>query len=240
MINTLRERIDRFPAIAQPLRNLIRSLRARPIIKHLKHKQSVFFVQVGSNDGLQGDPICGLINRYSNWRGMLIEPVPFIFERLKQNYNYSDRFIFENVAISNKSGSRKFYYVSRKAKEELGDKLPYWHDQLGSFDKNHILKHIDGILEPYIVETEVETITLPELLDKNNVDKIDLLHIDTEGYDYKVLSQVDFSKYRPSVILYEDKHLSTQEKYLAKALLNSADYICIRFDALNTLAYAIG
>ena len=45
--------------------------------------------------------------------------------------------------------SHTFYWVGEKAATELAD-LPAWWDELGSFNKNHILKHLNGRLAPYI------------------------------------------------------------------------------------------
>ena len=66
----------------------------RNILKNLKRKDFVFFIQVGSNDGKMGDPIDNIIVTNNNWKGIFSEPVGFLFERLKQNYGISDRFIF--------------------------------------------------------------------------------------------------------------------------------------------------
>ncbi|GGA33418.1 FkbM family methyltransferase [Okeania sp. KiyG1] len=238
MYESIKSTLSRYPAVYEPLRkalNRYRNLkiqynsnrRLRKIQKqiwtHIRHKNSVFFVQVGSNDGFHGDPIRDLVIKNTNWKGIFIEPIPFLFERLKQNYNNSERFIFEKIAISTQRGFQKFYYVCEEAKTELGG-LPEWYDQLGSFDRNHILKHLQGKLEPYIIEEDIETITMQEIFDRNNVEAIDLLHIDTEGFDYKVLSQVDFLRYKPCVIMYEQKHLSNDEKKLAKSLLEKYNY----------------
>jgi len=205
------------------------------IIRILKYEPSVFFVQVGSNDGLQGDPIHEFIMQNKSWSGIFIEPVRFLFERLRQNYQNADRFIFENVAISTEIGKRNFYYVSEKAKSELGSALPYWHDQLGSFDRNHIAKTLDGMLEPYIVEEEIECVPLEQVLDRNQVITIDLLHIDTEGFDYKVLSQLNLKKYHPLIILFEHNLLSPDELEKARSLLKNAGYKLFEYGA-DTLA----
>lgn len=165
---------------------------------------SVFFVQVGANDGVAGDQIHELIMEHG-WRGILVEPVKHIFERLQQTYSDPQRFILCNVAISEEPAT--FYYVSEKASKRG---FPYWHDQLGSFHRNHILKHLDGQLEPYIVEEEIDCITLDQLLAE--VVGIDLLAIDTEGHDYRVLSQLDFGRFHPTVILIEHAHLTRDDK----------------------------
>lgn len=197
---------------------------AKQIEKTLEINGNIFFVQVGSNDGLQGDPLHELITKNKKWSGIFIEPVEFLFQRLKRNYENSERFVFEKVAIGSEKETKKFYYVKEGAKADLGDKLPFWYDQLGSFNKDHILKHLNGKLEPYIVEEEIQCVPIQEIFDKNLVKKLDLIHIDTEGFDYKVLSQVNFKKYKPSIVLYEHKHLSMDEKEKAKSLLKIFKY----------------
>jgi FkbM family methyltransferase len=202
------------------------------IVKCLKHKNSVFFVQVGSNDGLQGDPLHDLIISHAHWKGMFIEPVPHLFQRLKRNYDNAGRFIFENVAISDNNEPRQFYYVSEDAKATFGDRLPFWYDQTGSFEKKHLIKHVNRInktLQSYIVEDYIRTISLPELFVRHGIKKIDLLHIDAEGYDHQVLLQLDFLRYRPSVVLYEQEHLSNDEKKSARLLLEAHEYSCVAY-----------
>jgi FkbM family methyltransferase len=192
------------------------------IVKAIGSRSRVFFVQVGSNDGLQGDPIHDLIIDRKSWSGIFIEPVDFLFNRLRKNYGEDERFIFENVAISSEKGNKKFYYVSERARSELD--LPYWHDQLGSFDKSHITRMLGEEIRPYIVEGNVVCLPLQDVLDRNQVDAIDLLHIDTEGFDYQVLSQVDIKRYKPSVILFEH-HLLTDEEFVkASKLLRTTGY----------------
>lgn len=200
----------------------------------LAGRNQVHFVQVGSNDGAQGDPIHRLARRNPRWSGIFIEPVGFLFERLRANYAGEARFVFENVAIAAERGSAPFYYVSERAKAALGDRLPYWYDQLGSFNRNHIVKHLDGLLEPYIVELELPCLPLQEVLDRNAVSRVDLLHIDTEGYDWQVLRQFDFGRYRPQVVLYEHKHLPKQDRHAARELLRAQGYR-LSNDASDTL-----
>jgi len=197
------------------------------ILKAVGSKSSVFFVQVGSNDGLQGDPIHDLIVSRNSWSGIFIEPIDFLFQRLRNNYGDAERFIFENVAIATEKGSKKFYYVSEKAKNELD--LPYWHDQLGSFDRAHVTNMLGEQMTPYIVETDVECLPLQDVLDRNRVDAIDLLHIDTEGFDYKVLSQLDFKRYKPSVILFEHHLLPNDEFVKARKLLRGNGYRLLQY-----------
>lgn len=210
------------------------SLRAQ-LREALAGLPSVFFVQVGSNDGAQGDPIHRFARDDARWAGIFIEPVGYLFERLRANYAGDKRFVFENVAIAAERGSARFYSVSERAKAALGDRLPYWYDQLGSFDRNHIVKHLDGLLEPYIKELELPCLPLQEVLDRNHAAHIDLLHIDTEGYDWQVLRQFDLARYRPRVVLYEHRHLPPADRSAARERLRQHGYR-LSNDASDTLA----
>jgi FkbM family methyltransferase len=205
------------------------------IKRKLRGRSSIFFVQVGSNDGLNGDPLHNLIKGNPRWKGVFIEPVRYTFDRLRSNYNGDDRFVFENIAISESVGEVDFFYVSEDAKAKLGQ-LPYWYDQLGSFDREHIVKHLEGRLEPFIVKERVKCETLNHVLSRNRVSKIDLLHIDVEGFDYNILAQVDFLRYRPDVILFEHRHLTSNNKRNAVRLLKSHGYTLGEFGG-DTLAW---
>jgi FkbM family methyltransferase len=182
-------------------------------------------VQIGSNDGRTTDPIYRILKKRKKWKALLVEPVPHIFNRLKKNYSGNDRFSFEQAVI-NEGVKTQFYWVSEKAKIDVPG-LPPWHDQLGGFNRQHILTHMPN-LEPYIVSEEINGITLETLLTKHHVSHINLLHIDTEGSDFKILSQINLSCMPPDVILYECKHLSSSDQQKSYELL-SAKYSLYNF-----------
>jgi FkbM family methyltransferase len=140
---------------------------------------------------------------------LFVEPVPYLFDRLKRNYAGHPRFLFENSVV-NDGSNITFYWVAEQAKESIPG-LPDWYDQLGGFDRAHITRHIPE-LEGHIQEADLSGITLDHLFAKHDIAKIDLLHIDTEGADFKVLSQLDLNKHTPKIILYERKHLSKKEE----------------------------
>src|SRR5262245_48292496 len=61
----------------------------------------VTFIQIGANDGLRNDPIREFIVRDA-WTGVLVEPLPDVFDLLKKNYSgrAAARLEFVNAAIS--------------------------------------------------------------------------------------------------------------------------------------------
>jgi FkbM family methyltransferase len=212
------------------------------VIKKYIKNSGCNIVQIGSNNGITGDPVFHLALTKSKWQVLFVEPVPYLFEKLKSNYPVDSRFHFDNVAIND--GSRQvFYYVNKDANKKL-ENLPNWYDQLGSFDKKHITKHLDGILEPFIEELEVKGVTLDQLFKSNHVDNLKLLHIDTEGYDWKVLKQLNLKKYTPDIILFEHEHLQGPEKEEAVEKFKNdyhiieleRDFLFVKKDIISTRA----
>src|SRR5271165_1303468 len=59
--------------------------------------ENFFFVQIGAYDGYDCDPIQKFIRRYG-WNGILVEPQPDAFEKLRQNYENFPGLIFERTA----------------------------------------------------------------------------------------------------------------------------------------------
>ena len=100
------------------------------------------FVKVGANDGITGDPCSDILLSNKRWKGLLIEPVPYCFDRLRATFHDGQRFFLEQVAIGATAGEATFYYVDQKALESMPN-LPSRFDQLGSFDKSHIVKHLN-------------------------------------------------------------------------------------------------
>ena len=170
-----------------------------------------FFVKVGANDGVSGDPCSDILLSRTAWKGLLVEPVPYLVEALQANFSDSDRFIIEQVGIGQIEGESKFYYVDPAAKE-INPDLPDWCEQLGSFKRSHLIKELNGILEPYIIQCPVEVCRLSSLLSRIQIVQIDLLHVDTEGFDLEVLKSLDFSRYTPLAIFIEHKHLNKNDR----------------------------
>lgn len=196
------------------------------------HKKT-FFIQVGSNDGKMQDTIYKYITK-DGWNGILIEPVKYLFEKLKENYkDYESQLHFENVAISKQNSILKFYSL----KKSDDSSVPFWAKGLGSFNKSVILKHKIYIpqIEELLIEHDLETITLADLQKKYNIQGPDVLMIDTEGYDYEILKSYPFKKFYPSLIIYEHRHLSKEDFKESMVYLRGMEYLLYAFEC-DTLA----
>ena len=232
---------DAVPVIRKPARAIYNRLPscfhetpAKLIARTFSREVPFFFISIGANDGIAGDPLVELVRHNGGCKGIFVEPVAFLFERLRKNYgDDSERFIFENVAIGEYDGLKKFYYLDRNS--EGG--LPDWAEEIGSFDKSHILRHFPTLTGSQILCADVKCVTLLTLLARNQVGHVDLLVIDVEGYELGVLRQIDFSVIKPRVIIFEHKHLTDAEFSSAKAILLGNDYRLIQFgrDTVATL-----
>ena len=180
------------------------------------------FVKIGANDGTTGDPVSKILLADQRWKGLLIEPVPYIFKRLTENFSDSTRFSLEQAAIGKHSGEAPFYYVNPEAASHIPN-LPYWHDQLGSFDRNHIIRQL-SVLEPFIIEERVPVLTLDQVFCKHEIKDVHLLHIDTEGYDHEVLKAVNLEKQPPMAIYIEHLNLARSDKAEMLRRLRKAGY----------------
>ena len=165
--------------------------------------ESVDFLQVGShvgnslNDHLFGENVI-------NKNIILIEPVPYLFNTLKENYSSKvkkNTIQFLNIAISNKDESLTLYVPSST---NDFSKFPYWASQLASTNKDHISTHIPNLLVDTIT---VPCFTLNTLIEKMGIQHIDYLMVDTEGHDYDILMDLDLSKIKPKKIRFENKHM---------------------------------
>lgn len=192
----------------------------------------VTFVQIGSCDGQAGDPLREHAFQ-GHWRGLVVEPVPANFARLQQTYRSLPSVLCRNVALSTANESRTFYCID--APESAN--VPSWAVQIGSFDRDHLVKHaalFEG-LDRYISSIEVECMDLSTLLQTSGLDHIDILHTDVEGFDLQVLKQIDFTRWKPELILFEDFHMSNAERQEALNLLSGQDYAFVE-GGMNVLA----
>lgn len=188
-----------------------------------RHQPDAFFVQVGANDGQMMDPLRKQVLK-SRWRGLLIEPVPQLFEQLSRNYAAAgSRVRPVNVAVAAQEGRLPFYHL--RAHPDLPP-LPSWAQGLGSFRRDVILSHRNRLpdLDRYLTEIAVPSLTWTGLCEHYEVERIDLLVTDTEGYDFEIIRQIDFTRWRPALIVYEHHHFTPQTRADCQALLHAQGY----------------
>lgn len=178
------------------------------------------FVQIGSCDGVANDPLHETVVSH-HWPGVLVEPIPRLFEQLVGNYKDLPQLQFCNVAVANEVGTATMYAV----KPQAGD--PEWVDQLASFDREVVLRHAYALpnLEGRIFQISVESMPLGSLVARCNLSAIDLLHIDAEGFDDEIIGQVDMgASWAPRYVIFEQKHLDRDRWVRVREMLEGGGY----------------
>lgn len=186
----------------------------------LGSRDAVTVVQVGANDGVQDDPIHGLLREHATWKAYLIEPQPDVFEQLEKNSADLPNARCINCAIAEQDGKVTLYRIRQDPS------VPESISGLASFDRGMLAKqkkrypHVESLIESIHVPAK----TIRTLLTEYGIESIDLLQIDTEGFDDQVLRMVLEAQIRPVVINFESWHLSTPQKEQAASMLRQHGY----------------
>ena len=196
-------------------------------------------VVVGAHTGIY---LKELIDKYNNNKILLVEPVPYNYEILKKNYEHHKNIQICKYGILDKKKIDNFFYVKKDSVAELGK---HWATGIGSFDKNHVLNHKTKrfkIEEKHIERIEIEFITFADLIRKFSIRSIEMLQLDVEGAEYKIMKSIDYEKIEINQILFEAKHLDGTFKEgdkleEIKNILLSNNYKIKQIDKENILAF---
>lgn len=149
-----------------------------------------FFVDVGAGDPEEESVTKNLVDRL-NWRGINIEPLPDLFERL-QSVRPND--INLSVAIDTQPGKATFYRILPAPGLQGGTGLStldftvaQMHRQTGWGAQ----------------EMEVDVVTLEAIFAEHAYPGFDLLKVDVEGREASVLASADLAFWRPRVLVVE-------------------------------------
>lgn len=175
---------------------------------------------VGAFDGVTNDPTSQFIEK-SKSKAIYIEPQPSPFARLQSRLGGLKNIALLNAAIDEVSGFRDLYCVLPSI-----DELPAWTEQVASFRREHLLKHevqAPG-LSKHIVALKVPTLSFDDLLDKYNLQSLDILQIDAEGMDAQLLTWFPFHRIKPAILHYETVHMLPDEHQSIQRRLRALGY----------------
>ena len=151
-------------------------------LKNKINKIDIIF-DVGSHMGTYTDMV---VKAYPNCKSFLFEPQSKIFKKIEQKYSKNENINVFNLAISDTEKKQNLNLNHHDLTASLLDFNP----------KSNYLKFKAKLYEIDInkmnYETElVEIITLDKFIVDNNLEKIDLLKIDTEGNELNVLKGLE-------------------------------------------------
>ena len=155
-----------------------------------------FYVDVGAHDGISLNNTL-YFEKNNNWRGINIEPIKKVFEKLVLNRPNN---INLNCAICNNDGETEFLCNTGYTEMLSGIK--------DNFDKRHLMRlqseNIESKSTTEIIK--VQTKKLETILHENNISHVNYLSIDVEGAEFEVIKSINFDKVFIDVIGFENNY----------------------------------
>lgn len=214
-MNALKQHLRRWLALGD-LFYFTKTARFRPVVEQCCFEpfalalcstfpslQALRFCQIGANDGKSGDPLFPFVAPY-HWEGVLYEPIPANYAKLVETYGSNTRCMLKREAVGTSDGTLELFYVENRGG------LPEWVSQIAGYTRANLLAHAS--LCPQIPE-HIRSLSVP-MVDIRNVlascGKLDILVIDVEGLETKLLECVDMASL-PALVMFEITHIPGEQ-----------------------------
>jgi FkbM family methyltransferase len=174
-----------------------------------------FFVDVGAHNGISINNTL-YFEKYNNWTGINIEPIPKVYDQLKLN---RPACININCAVSNTEGVAEF--ILNEGYSEM----------ISGLKDNYDIRHHERLkkeIQQFGSESKiVDVITrkLESIFEEHNIKHVNYLTIDVEGSEFKVIKSINFDKVFIDVIEFENNYENISEPIVK--YLEDRDYIII-------------
>lgn len=208
-------------------------------------------VQVGANDGRLNDPIFDLMQAFAQrTEALLIEPQSGLIPYLRENYAFHPHCQIYNGAIGPAGELRLFSIDPRvwpKLKAPQDPTWPAYRAPSGVTSTNRAIvqawltKNLADrqLIDQAILETSVPSTPLLPLLERMNFPtRIDVLQIDTEGFDDQVIAHCAIETTKPRIIHFEATHLGAGRYQDLSTRLEAAGYVLSK-QGHNSLAVLV-
>ncbi len=174
-------------------------------------------LSIGENDGRTLSNSLRLIEE--GWRAVLVEPSKEAFQRMQDLHKYNNNVLCVNYGIGDETGNFVFYesgtHLNKNDISLLStldaSQIDRWKSSGEQFTKKEIqcLTYSDFCLLSSVKQFMYEKLSVE---DKNPcIHKFDYITIDAEGFDWKILSQIDLSYTK--LVIVEVNNTDTQ-KYI--------------------------
>ena len=168
-------------------------------IDFCEEAQDFSLVLIGAHSGLKTQQF--VFEASLQGKVCLVEPTPHLFAKLQKRWIQNQQVTLVNKAVYLRDSDEIDFY----SMDESANLHRDYGDQLGSFNPEHAESHVKD-LKQYVQKISVTGISLTSLFEEIDCRSIDILFLDTEGYDCMILNSYDFAEIKPKQILFEHKH----------------------------------
>jgi FkbM family methyltransferase len=185
------------------------------ILKKYLNFDNGFFIEVGAHNGIFQSNTYNLEKKL-NWKGFLIEPSFNVYLECIKNRPNSLCF---NLALTSQE-----YYKKKNFLRGNFDGSPMarvWEKKSGFSTFQNIKDFIKGKIK-FTKKSNVTAVPLQLLIDFFQIKKVNFLSLDVEGYEYEVLTGLNFNLCSPEIILIEVRDIHKEKIF---ELLNKSNYI---------------
>jgi FkbM family methyltransferase len=169
------------------------------LLNYLFHGKTMgTFVDIGAHDGVTFSNSI-FFEKHKNWSGVCVEPIPEVFEKLKQTRSCT----CIQGCISSKQGVEKFLRI----KADIVD-TEMLSGLVADYDEKHISRIEKEIQEHKgsKEEIEVKCYDINVILQQEGQKRIDFFTIDTEGNEFKILQTIHFDQFDIDIVLVENNY----------------------------------
>ena len=198
-------------------------------------------VQIGAYVG--NDDVYKIIVNEPNINALLIEPVPWYFDKLKQNYSNipnPNRISFDNSVIHIYDGECIFHCMKEVEYEFNYNTDKNWGPEISGVNLELIKEHEQYLNNQHFQykTLNLKCITSLSLINKYNITDIEFLKIDAEGLDYDLITNWSYDKVKPKYLKFEHCHLdghinSNSSANTLNIFLNNRGYKFLKDESLD-------
>ena len=206
----------------------------RVIDDYSRGRDSIRFLQIGTNDGLINDPIIKFIVR-DKWQGVRVEPLNAPLVYLNFLHGGNDGVKPVQCLIGAETGSAELFQVSFSKKR--------WATGIASMDRSNLQRMVDnGYIKSkankynealpadkkdWIISETLEIREINQFISEHFKAGLEILQMDVEGLDHSLIMALNLQIHSPSIIAFEIMHLSPKELEQCESKLKGHGYSII-------------
>jgi len=193
------------------------------------YKDDGVFIEVGAYDGHRWSNTVTLVE--AGWSGIMIVPVKRYYESCKNRYENNNNIQVHDCCIGWENKDSQKVYFGGPCTTILEEMVDVYH-QINPGDNHNINNYSESVMY-----------TLDKFLEDNKVKKnFDVLSIDVEGAEWKILEVFDIKKWNPKMAIIEthEKHpnklkFETGNSGLINQYFKDNNYTQIYVDVINSI-----